>query len=112
MDRKVVYQEIFWVPNTRLVPHPWPPAADQSLISKSPVDMRVWTLFAKSHPKMKPDTSVEPIHNVNAFLEDHIHDWYLTKNDELRYYSRVCGHNVWILIQYLEPQPQKRGARK
>ena len=49
--------------------------------------------------KKKPETSVEPIHQFNAFLEDYLHDWSML-GSKLRYHCHEGLHSVWILVQY------------
>jgi len=60
---------------------------------------RVWTLFHEG--EQPPELPVVPQHNVNAFLEDHIHDWDW-RGGTLRYYSRVAKDSVWILCEFTE----------
>ena len=57
---------------------------------------RIWTILdAKTilGPARKP----QPVHHVNALVEDHIHDWNLT-NDRLHYYSRTSEKGQWAKI--------------
>lgn len=47
---------------------------------------RVWTLIV-------------PRHNVNAFVEDEMHDWNI-RNEVFRYASRVSEGSVWLLLEF------------
>lgn len=80
-------QEIHWVGETRLVP-----------ITGKP--KRVWTLMdGTEDPTYKHVLPITPVHLKNAFLEDQHHDWSMFRGD-LRYYSRVALHSVWILVEF------------
>ncbi len=56
---------------------------------------RVWTILDDA----KPTLPMVPVHNVNAFLEDFMHDWNW-RNAKLRYSSRVTEGNNWILCEW------------
>lgn len=60
---------------------------------------RIWTLFQHVEKSEPPTLPFVPQHNLNAFLEDKTHDWNW-KNGVLRYYSRVAGSPVWLLLEY------------
>lgn len=61
---------------------------------------RVWTLFANRGEEANPPAlPISPRHNVNAFLEDKVHDWNW-KRGKFRYASRVCEGRVWLLLEY------------
>lgn len=60
---------------------------------------RVWTLYLHRDPAAVPILPYEPLHNVNAFLEDQIHDW-IWRDGRLKYYSRVIDGRVWLLLEY------------
>jgi hypothetical protein len=61
----------------------------------------VWTLYTQRGEADRPAIPFKPQHNVNAFLEDYVHDWEWA-NGKLRYYSRVVGaqDGVWLLLEY------------
>ena len=72
---------------------------------------RVWTLF-RDIPKTPEETAkFVPAHNVNAFIEDSMHDWTWKEGRGLNYFSRVAEpkdtrYEVWILCEYAaEVQP-------
>jgi hypothetical protein len=52
---------------------------------------------------MHPQLPFFPRHNVNAFMEDYIHDWNVRVFEGqayLDYYSRVADRPVWVLLEY------------
>jgi hypothetical protein len=65
---------------------------------------KIWTLFRHEAESDSPSLPFRPVHRVNAFLEDYVHDW----NDvfvepgkvELDYFSRVVDRPVWLLLEY------------
>lgn len=57
---------------------------------------RVWTIIMDS----KPSLPIKPIHNVNAFLEDHLSDWVMVDPFHLRYFSRITSGEVWVLLEF------------
>lgn len=59
---------------------------------------RIWTLIQRGE-ETTPVLPIKPQHNVNAFLEDPMHDW-VVRNGELHYASRVAGGPVWILLEF------------
>lgn len=85
--RVVTKQEVHWVPESRRVQ-----------LSERP--FRVWTLFHSE--QTPPALPIQPLHNVNAFLEDKLHDWNIDNKNMLRYYSRVALNSVWILVEYAQ----------
>jgi len=100
MDSRVLRQEVVWIPPERRVPFvapPWLPG------------VRVWTLYDFTDPNVKPELPYNPVHHVNAFLEDYVHDWNVN-NGVFRYYSRAVRDKVWVLIEYMEP-PKPCGRR-
>ena len=62
---------------------------------------RVYTLYFESKENKPPQLPFVPVHNKNAFIEDHIHDWSWN-NGMFRYYSRVIDRPVWVLLEYDE----------
>lgn len=70
-------------------PVPLPPEGKPSCL---------WTL-CDNDPRCVPDLPFHPHHNVNAFLEDFIHDWNI-RCGELIYRSRVAHGPTWILLEY------------
>lgn len=89
----VMRTEILWVPASREVVLPG---------MRKARPYRVWTLTGSmGDPSAKPPAPKPPVHHVNAFLEDHIHDWNMTGNI-LRYYSRAVHSEVWILVEYTD----------
>lgn len=61
----------------------------------------VWTLFNETNKNIKPTLPIKPVHHVNAFLEDRIHDWNVRK-EKFYYYSRISTGEVWLLLEYEE----------
>lgn len=65
---------------------------------------RVWTLYRESDENKPPVLPIIPVHNVNAFLEDYVHDWNEVRGKDgklmLDYSSRVIDRPVWILLEY------------
>lgn len=76
---------------------PTPPEEGRKLV-------RVWTLINKDLLKQ-----LGPVHNVSAFLEDHIHDWQITRDGGLRYYSRIAETNtdVEVVLDYETHQERR-----
>lgn len=80
-----------------------PPKAKRVPLSFG-IPKRVWTLFRHEEEMDAPTFPFRPVHRVNAFLEDYVHDW----NDvfvkpgivELDYFSRVADRPVGILLEY------------
>lgn len=64
-----------------------------------PVPKRLWTLFMYFDENQLPSDSIYPRHNVNAFLEDRIHDWDV-RNGALHYYSRISQGGNWLLLEF------------
>jgi hypothetical protein len=60
---------------------------------------RVWTLYRHTDPDHKPPLPYSPTHNVNAFMEDVIHNWSVSQG-MFRYRSRVCEDPVWLLLEW------------
>jgi len=64
------------------------------------------TVMGRDDPTTPPALPIAPVHNLGAFLEDHIHDWNMQRRagegPHLRYYSRVVAHSCWILLEYAE----------
>lgn len=87
MIQKLLYVEE-WVSNP-----PMPNRAKPIALKDKP--KRIWTLFGEKSPELP----FVPVHNVNAFLEDFVHDWNWA-GGKLRYYSRVTDRPVWILLEY------------
>jgi hypothetical protein len=81
-------QEVCWVLPTKRVALENRPA-------------RVWTLILRDghDPERPPALPIVPQHLMNAFLEERMHDWTWA-NSELRYFSRVAEHSVWILVEF------------
>jgi hypothetical protein len=63
-----------------------------------PKPKRVWTLYHFSDPSIPPGLPYQPQHNVNAFMEDYVHDWVMTPG-VFHYKSRVCEGGVWVLLE-------------
>lgn len=64
---------------------------------------QVWTLYLNTDPSKPPQLPFFPRHNVNAFMEDYIHDWNVRVFEGqayLDYYSRVADRPVWVLLEY------------
>lgn len=83
-------QEVLWVPGSPS----WTPLEGER-------PFRLWTLYQCTDPQVHPVLPFVPQHNVNAFLEDHMHDWILHRG-KLKYFSRVVGpgEGVWLLLEY------------
>lgn len=62
---------------------------------------RVWTLFRECDESSVPSLPIVPVHRVNAFMEDYVHDWDWNSGT-FRYYSRITDEPVWILLEYKE----------
>lgn len=63
---------------------------------------RVWTLFDQmEEPDNPPTLPIVPRHNVNAFIEDRIHDWDV-HDGRIVYYSRVTPGGCWLLLEFEE----------
>jgi len=79
--------EYYWVPENRLI----------SIDTKP---LKVWTVLP-SHGGLDknviPDIET-PLHNVNVFIEDYMHDW-LWSNGKLKYSSRIIESGVWIRVE-------------
>lgn len=60
---------------------------------------RVWTLIGPTQESERPSLPIVPRHNVNAFVEDEIHDWNI-RNGVFRYASRVSEGSVWLLLEF------------
>jgi hypothetical protein len=60
---------------------------------------RVWTLFRDEDPLKPPALPFHPLHRVNAFAEDYVHDWDW-RNGVFDFYSRVADRPVWVLLEY------------
>ena len=90
-------QELLWIPVGRdlggesLVCDPVPYAGKQP--------SKVWTLFREDNPDKKPELPYPPIHHLNAFLEDWLHDWDLV-GGMFKYYSRASEGGVWLLLEF------------
>jgi hypothetical protein len=78
-------QEVYWIPESRLVQIPERPT-------------RIWTLQSYD-PAVRPELPWVPMLHANAFPEDLIHDW-TWDHGVLRYASRAMDHSVWILAEY------------
>ena len=63
------------------------------------IPVRVWTLYEHRHEEVKPELPYSPKHNVNAFIEDRIHDWNIL-NNQIIYRSRISEGGCWILLEY------------
>ena len=101
-------QRLVWVPEKSNVPGTGRGGASLEVekeVNGFPLT-RVWTLYAndKENPPALP---FGPVHNYNAFLEDHIHDWRL-ESGRLRYYSRVTEGGCWLLLEYTQHVPMNR----
>lgn len=107
---KVIRQEVFWVPESRLIVLPMKDETPDVPFKTAQHPYRVWTLYDLSgesrfgSPDHPPALPIVPIHNHGAFLEDYVHDWNVEfkkgVGHVLRYYSRVVDHSVWILCEY------------
>lgn len=65
------------------------------------------SIYNELDPHHKLKLPIQPKHNVNAFMEDFLHDWRY-KDGWLHYFSRVVGQGVWLLIEYAENNPYDR----
>ena len=85
-------QEVIWVPGS----------PSKAPIEGSPV--QVWTLLTYRDPDVRPVLPFTPVHGVNAFAEDFLHDWNVRPRGTFRYFSRVVGpgEGVWLLLEYPE----------
>lgn len=66
---------------------------------------RIWTLI--NGEKL---ARLGPMHQVSAFLEDHIHDWRLDNAGKLHFYSRLAEMNqtVQIVVDYETEDESRR----
>lgn len=94
----IIRQELLWIPFSRQ-------ARIEGELNGSSV--RIWTLFLNMDSEEKPGLPIKPVHNVNAFLEDYVHDW-VYRNGILRYFSRAVHSNVWILIEHKAPRKVRK----
>lgn len=58
---------------------------------------QVWTLFHYTNSDQPPPLPFTPIHRVNAFAEDLIHDWNIYAGNFV-YASRITDEPVWVLV--------------
>lgn len=59
----------------------------------------VWSLFSYERNR-PPEIPLEPIHMLNGFLEDYIHDWVMVPGKPLiKYFSRVSTGGHWLLLE-------------
>ena len=65
---------------------------------------RIWTLFREEDETRPPALPIVPVHRVNAFAEDYVHDWNWRRHGRgpamLDYFSRVVDGPVWILLEF------------
>ena len=65
---------------------------------------RTWTLFREEDETRPPALPIVPVHRVNAFAEDYVHDWNWRRHGRgpamLDYFSRVVDGPVWILLEF------------
>jgi hypothetical protein len=64
---------------------------------------RIWTLYFEQDASKTPALPITPAHNVNAFMEDYVHDWNFERDGRLRYYTRIMDRSCWILLEFKEP---------
>ncbi len=100
MPRQVTRQEVLWVSSSRQVPF-------EGTVERG--NLRIWTLYPHTDPDNRPELPYQPVHNVNAFLEDYVHDWNV-QGGVLKYYSRVIHSDVWILIEHMEPYRSEKST--
>jgi hypothetical protein len=93
MPRAIITrQEVYWVPENRLV-----------LLPDGKTPHQVWTLFRERDQNQRPALPFRPVTRENAWPEDAMHDWNEYRNKGqlyLHYASRVEDHSVWILVEY------------
>ena len=63
-----------------------------------PVPVKPWRVWTEIQDVVLP---TEMKHNVNGFMEDHIHDW-VWRNGTLYFYSRVSDGDVNIILEWKE----------
>jgi len=63
--------------------------------------VRLWTLFLERNQAVPPLLPFTPAHQVNAFIEDKLHDW-MWRHGKLRYYTRVMDCSCWVLVELKE----------
>jgi hypothetical protein len=73
------------------------PMADPVQLAEHPTN--VWTLYQHTDEKAPPKLPFKPIHRVNAFVEDEMHDW-TWRGGRFYYRSRVMDRPVWVLVEY------------
>lgn len=77
---------------------------------------RVWTLFNETDESNPPALPIGPVHRVNAFAEDYVHDWnwrnYGRGPAMLDYFSRVADGPVWILLEFDTAEEKAAGEAR
>jgi hypothetical protein len=73
---------------------------------------RIWTVI-----DLKKLADIGPVHNVSAFLEDHLNDYRFNREGHLRYYSRVAETNnrwrsCWTTQRPMSVVPAKGCPRR
>jgi hypothetical protein len=75
---------------------------------------RIWTLFREEDETKPPTLPIVPVHRVNAFSEDYVHDWNWRRPGRgpamLDYFSRIADGPVWILLEF--DTEEEKEARK
>ena len=89
--QEVIFLAEWYQPGIALKARPVPVAEKPDL---------VWTLFREEDPVRPPKLPIIPIHQVNAFAEDHVHDWNWQASGMFSYASRVADRPVWVLLEY------------
>lgn len=100
-------QELLWVPSGEGGDMP---RGGFRLPYAGPMPTTLWSLTSHRDPAAPPALPFRPVHQINAFVEDAVHDWkYDTTANLLRYYSRVSVGGHWLLLEF-EARVARGGA--
>ena len=93
--QQLIFLKIWSKPGCAMKADPVPCAEEPS---------RIWTLFNETDETKPPALPIVPVHRVNAFAEDYVHDWNWRRHGRgpamLDYFSRVVDGPVWILLEF------------
>lgn len=103
---KKLYQQLLWIPAA--IPCDTIlgftiPLIKVGFIEKYPQRPHIWSLYLNTDINDSPTLPFYPKHLENAFSEDYIHDWNLTKDGKLKYNSRISEGNHWALLEFTYP---------
>lgn len=78
---------------------PYAPAIPQQVPFKKSDVQQVWTLCQYRDKAAPPALPYTPVHGLNAFVEDFMHDWNIDSKRAFRYGSRITDSPVWVLVE-------------